>query len=86
MKGVSKCVVEIQEPQDENIERILVFFKPGSAAMQVGRQQEEAEKYVSTLVSWHRAPAWSWKKAGTAALALLAGAALLCALWFLFWT
>ena len=36
MKGVNKCVVEIVEPQDESIERVLVFFKPESRAVQLG--------------------------------------------------
>ena len=47
MKGVNKCVVEIVEPQDESIERVLVFFKPESRAVQLGCQQDAAEKYVS---------------------------------------
>ena len=51
MKGVNKCVVEIVEPQDESIERVLVFFKPESRAVQLGCQQDAAEKYVSGLVS-----------------------------------
>ena len=54
MKGVNKCVVEIVEPQDESIERVLVFFKPESRAVQLGCQQDAAEKYVSGLVSWRR--------------------------------
>ena len=44
MKGVNKCVVEIVEPQDESIERVLVFFKPESRAVQLGCQQDAAEK------------------------------------------
>ena len=57
MKGVNKCVVEIVEPQDESIERVLVFFKPESRAVQLGCQQDAAEKYVSGLVSWRRSAA-----------------------------
>ena len=83
MKGVNKCVVEIVEPQDESIERVLVFFKPESRAVQLGCQQDAAEKYVSGLVSWRRsilplgpgARAALWAAAATAAAVLL---------WFLF--
>ena len=53
MKGVNKCVVEIVEPQDESIERVLVLL-PESRAVQLGCQQDAAEKYVSGLVSWRR--------------------------------
>ena len=31
MKGVNKCVVEIVEPQDESIERVLVFLSRKAA-------------------------------------------------------
>ena len=79
MKGVNKCVVEIVEPQDESIERVLVFFKPESRAVQLGCQQDAAEKYVSGLVSWRRsilplgpgARAALWAAAATAAAVLL---------------
>lgn len=79
MKGVNKCVVEIVEPQDESIERVLVFFKPESRAVQLGCQQDAAEKYVSGLVSWRRsilplgpgARAALWAAPATAAAALL---------------
>ena len=55
MKGVNKCVVEIVEPQDESIERVLVFFLSRKAARcSWGCQQDAAEKYVSGLVSWRR--------------------------------
>ena len=65
MKGVNKCVVEIVEPE--------------SRAVQVGCQQEAAEKYVSGLVSWRRsilplgpgARAALWAAAATAAAVLL---------------
>ena len=83
MKGVNKCVIEILEPQDESIERVLVFFKPGSPAMQVGRQQEEAEKYVSSLVSWRRAPSLGWFRTARGVLALLTAAGLVLAACFL---
>ncbi len=52
MKGVNKCVVEIVEPQDESIERVLVFLKPESEAVRLGRSRDAAEKYAAGLVSW----------------------------------
>lgn len=83
VKGINKCVVEILEPKDENIERVLVFFKPESRAVKGGKQRQAAEKYVGGLVSWHASPVPSWLSLRTAALAGLAAAAL-TALWFIF--
>lgn len=73
VKGVNKCVVEIVEPQDESIERVLVFFKPDSRAVQLGRQQDAAEQYVSGLVSWRRK--WSLSGQWLRVLPWAAGAA-----------
>lgn len=50
MKGVSKNVVEIVEPKNEYIERVLVFLRPDVLKMHVGHEQEEAEKYAANLV------------------------------------
>lgn len=64
MKGVSRCVVEIVEPQDESIERVLIFLKPDSKAVRLGRGRDAAEKYAAGLISWRsslfsaRARAW----------------------------
>ncbi len=83
VKGIKKCVVEILEPKDESIERVLVIFKPESGPVREGKQRQAAEKYVSGLVSWHASPlpAWlSWRTAGIAG----AAAAVLAALWFVF--
>ncbi len=79
MKGVNKCVVEIVEPQDESIERVLVFLSRKAARCSWGARQDAAEKYVSGLVSWRRsilplgpgARAALWAAAATAAAVLL---------------
>ncbi len=60
-------------------DEVLVFFKPESRAVQLGCQQDAAEKYVSGLVSWRRsilplgpgARAALWAAAATAAAVLL---------------
>lgn len=83
MKGISKNVVEIVEPQDESIERVLVFFKPDSPAVRVGRQQDEAEKYVSGLVSW-RAGLMPSQHGLRIALAVVGAVCLVALLWFIF--
>lgn len=54
MKGVSKRVIEITEPQNECIERVLVFLRADCASMRVAQKQAEAEKYVSGLVCYRR--------------------------------
>lgn len=83
MRGVNKCVVEIVEPKDENIERVLVFFKPESRAVKLGKQKDSAEKYVSGLVSWHKS--WLPAKAPFRMIAMAAVlAAALAAAWLIF--
>lgn len=54
MKGVHKYVVEIVETQNEDIERVLVFLKPGGNAVRLGQGQQAAEKYAMGLVTWRR--------------------------------
>ena len=54
MKGVTKRVVEIVEPQNEYIERVLVFLRSDCADMRVTQKKAEAEKYVSGLVCYKR--------------------------------
>lgn len=54
MKGVTKRVVEIVEPQNECIERVLVFLRSDCADMRVTQKKAEAEKYVSGLVCYKR--------------------------------
>ena len=83
MKGVNKCVVEIVEPQDESIERVLVFFKPESRAVQLGCQQDAAEKMFP---AWFRGGAVFCRGEPGARAALWAAAATAAAvlLWFLF--
>ena len=77
MKGVSRKVVEIAEPDSEYIERVLVFLRPQSGAVRVSRQRAEAEKYASGLVAWKRSIGGFSR---TAALALAGAAALGAAL------
>lgn len=72
MKGVNKSVVEIWEPQDENIERVLVFFKPNSEANNVEHRCEAAQKYASQLVSRRHAPVSAWPPVLWACLTLAA--------------
>ncbi|WP_367925622.1 hypothetical protein [uncultured Ruthenibacterium sp.] len=60
MKGVRRDVVEVQEPGDENIEKILVFFKPGCPAIKLGTQEETARTYAQKLITWHRVPSKTW--------------------------
>lgn len=79
MKGVRKNVVEVLAPEDGDIERVLVFLKPDSEAVRLGRAEEKAEAYAAGLVTWRAGPpARVW--AVLAAAAALAVAAAL--LWF----
>lgn len=84
MKGVNKRVVEIVEPQNEYIERVIVFLRQNNGDIKVSKGRSEAEKYVSGLVCWKRKflPAFQpWMKT---ALLLGAGALLVGLGFFLF--
>ncbi|MBP8855087.1 MAG: hypothetical protein KBG54_01120 [Oscillospiraceae bacterium] len=77
MKGINRRVIEIVDTENEAIERVLVFFKPGAANMKLSTQKAQAEKYVAGLVCWRRLP-WLTKTRAlmgicVAAAALLAG-------------
>ena len=71
MKGVRRDVVEIQEPKDENIEKVLVFFKPGCPAVRLGTQEEAALGYADRLTTR--------RKGGAGLYGWVAGAMLLAA-------
>lgn len=60
MKGVRHDVVEVQDPQDENIEKVLVFFKPGCPAVRLGTQEETARRCAEKFITWRRVPAAVW--------------------------
>lgn len=72
MKGVNKRVIEINEPDSEYIEKVLVFLRRKDGRVNVARARREAEGYVSTLVCWRRLPLRlpppKWIAAGTLAL------------------
>lgn len=52
MKGVNKKVIEINEPESEYIEKVLVFLRQKDGHVNVARARQEAEGYVNTLVCW----------------------------------
>ena len=80
MKGVNKYVVEIVEPQNEYIERVVVFLREDKSTLGIAAAQQEAENYVQNLVCWKRRFWPGGKKvakaAGFALLGLLALAGL----------
>lgn len=72
MKGVRHDVVEVQDPQDENIEKVLVFFKPDCPAVRLGTQEETARRCAENFITWKRVPSVVWGIG--VALAALGGA------------
>ena len=56
MKGVNKKVIEINEPESEYIDKVLVFLRQKDGHVNVARARQEAEGYVNTLVCWRRLP------------------------------
>ena len=78
MKGVNKQVIEINEPDSETIEKVLVILRQKDGHINVARARQEVERYVETLVCWRRLPPlWHsrrlWAGLAAAALALAAG-------------
>ncbi|MEG0305665.1 MAG: hypothetical protein RR576_08285 [Oscillospiraceae bacterium] len=71
MKGVNRKVIEIVDTENEAIERVLVFFKPGSENMKLSTQKNEAEKYVAGLVCWRKLP-WLGKARALMAIGVIA--------------
>ena len=78
MKGVTKRVIEIVDPQDACIERVLVFLRSDCASMRVGQKRAEAEKYVAGLVCYKRRLCPPQPKVMRIVAALAATALLLC--------
>ena len=69
MKGVNRKVIEINEPDNEYIERVLVFVKPGKEKVKVSTYKAEAESFVSRLVCEERKYGAMWFVAGAVMLA-----------------
>lgn len=68
MKGVRHDVVEVQDPKDENIEKVLVFFKPGCPAVRLGTQEETARRCAEKFITWRRVPPALWVVCALAAV------------------
>lgn len=72
MKTVNKRVIEIVEPQNADIERVLVFMR-SDTKLRVARQRCAAEQYAQTLVC-RRSGLWSrlrpWQRIGLLAVAV----------------
>ncbi len=75
MRGVNKKIIEITDPENEDIEKVIVFLKPGSK-INVRREKETAKSYVAGLCCEPRRRHWSVRVAAIAA-ALCAAAFLL---------
>lgn len=76
MKGVRHDVVEVRDPKDENIEKVLVFFKPGCPAVRLGTQEETARRCAEKFITWRRVPPVVWMIG--AVLAVAGGVLALC--------
>ncbi|MEA5051382.1 MAG: hypothetical protein VB021_07925 [Oscillospiraceae bacterium] len=75
MRGVNKKIIEITDPEDQDIEKVIVFLRPGSSAS-LKKSRETARSMVAGLCCAKRgAGRWLW--AAAAALALCAGIFLL---------
>ncbi len=54
LKGVSKKIIEINEPEHEFIEKVYIVLKPNSSSIKISKRKSEAESYVSNLVCWRK--------------------------------
>lgn len=48
MRGVNKKIIEITDPEDQDIEKVIVFLKPGSNANAI-KNKQTAQSYVAGL-------------------------------------
>lgn len=79
MKGINKRIIEIEEPENEYIEKVQVFLRQ-DGNVRLAKSKEEAQKYASGIVCWKhsvlppqlRKPAVLWSLAlGVTALVVL---------------
>lgn len=49
MKGINKRIIEIEEPENEYIEKVQVFLRQ-TGNVRLAKSKEEAQKYASGLV------------------------------------
>lgn len=49
MKGINKRIIEIEEPENEYIEKVQVFLRQGGN-VRLAKSQEEAKKYAQGIV------------------------------------
>ncbi len=54
IKGTSKKIIEILNPEHEYIEKVLVVLKADSPHVKISTKKKQAEKYVEGLVCWKK--------------------------------
>ncbi len=54
IKGTSKKIIEILNPEHEYIEKVLVILKADSPSVKISTKKKQAEKYVEGLVCWKK--------------------------------
>ncbi len=81
MKGLQHSVIEIKDPRNEDIDRILVFLKPGRSNIEIAGTRREAENILRKARVRRRLPAIriKWQLAVALAVIFLLGAAVLMA-------
>ncbi|MEA4912603.1 MAG: hypothetical protein VB092_08360 [Oscillospiraceae bacterium] len=79
MRGINKKIIEITDPEDQDIEKVIVFLKPGSSANAI-RGKQSAQSYVAGLCRVRRIRGMYLK---IALSALLACAAIFLLFYFL---
>ena len=80
MKGVNKRIIEIEEPENEYIEKVQVFLRQ-DGNIRLAKSREEAQRYAAGIVCWKR-PALPRTRLCWLGGAVLAAAALAAAVWF----
>ncbi|MCI6639337.1 MAG: hypothetical protein MSH10_00860 [Pygmaiobacter massiliensis] len=53
MKGVNKRIIEIEEPENEYIEKVQVFLRQ-NGNIRLAKSKEEAQRYASGITCWKR--------------------------------
>ncbi|MBR4036371.1 MAG: hypothetical protein IKJ05_06560 [Oscillospiraceae bacterium] len=59
MKGLHHSVIEIKDTQNSDIEKILVFLRPGQHKIDVDTTRKEAQEILQKVKIRQKIPGWS---------------------------
>lgn len=82
MKGLQHNVIEIRDTQNEGIEKILVFLKPGQNKIDIDSAGQDARDILRKVKVHRKAPQWLTNKRFMASVFLFGMAMIILAVIF----